>query len=105
MQMKNDGNGTCYERASYQNVISENENNFVMQVKQGGTASKVTPIKDCIEIASRPQNYQQLKNKGGFAAMNSAAGCNDSTMTSSHGILIVILGLITKIISYFDILL
>ena len=99
------GNGTCYERASYQNVISEHENNFVMQVKQGGTASKVTPINNCIEISSRPQNYQQLKNKGGFAAMKSGARCNDSTMTSSHGVLIVILWLITKVVSYFDILL
>ena len=99
------GNGTCYERASYQNVISEHENNFVMQVKQGGTASKVTPINNCIEISSRPQNYQQLKNKGGFAAMKSGARCNDSTITSSHGVLIVILWLITKVVSYFDILL
>ena len=103
--MENDGNGTCYERASFQNVISEHENSFVMQIKQGGTASKVTPINDCIEITSRPQNYQLLKNKGGFAAMNSGAGCNDSTITSSHGVLIVFLGLITRVVLYFDILL
>jgi len=90
MIMENDGNGTCHDKTTYDNVITNHQKDYVIKVKTGGTAANVTPIRDCSEFISSTQNYQPLKNKGGYADMTNAANCNDSNINSSYGLLLVI---------------
>ena len=99
MMMENDGNGTCYGRENYQNVISEYENKYVVQIKPGGSATNVTPIRDCVEFASETGNYQELRNKGGLSAKITAAKCNAGNVTSAYAFLIVILVVVSSIVS------
>ena len=90
MIMENDGNGTCHDETTYDNIITNHQKDYVVKVKPGGTATNVTSIRDCTEFISPQQNYQPLKNKGGYADMNNAANCNDSNINSSYGLLLVI---------------
>ena len=97
--MENDGNGTCYGRDNYQNVISEHENKYVVQIKPGGSATNVIPIRDCVEFASEAGNYQELRNRGGFSAKITAAKCNAGNITSAYAFLGVILAVVSIIVS------
>lgn len=90
MIMENDGNGTCHDKTTYDNIITNHQKDYVIKVKPGGTATNVTPIRDCTEFILPPQNYQPLKNKGGYADMTNAANCNDSNINSSYGLFLVI---------------
>ena len=99
MLMENDGNGTCYGKENYQNVISEHENKYVLQIKPGGSATNVTPIKDCVELVSEAGNYQELRNKGGFSAKITAAKCNAGNITSAYAFLVIILVVVSSIVS------
>ena len=98
MIMENDGNGTCHDKTTYDNVITNHQKDYVVKVKLGGTATNVTSIRDCNEFISPQQNYQLLKNKGGYADMTNAANCNDSSINSSYGFFLVIFISISVII-------
>ena len=97
--MENDGNGTCYGRETYHNVISEHENNYVMQIKPGGTATNVTPIRDCDEFDSQAGNYQELRNNGGYSAWTSAAKCNNGNIKAAYSFLIVVLVVVSNTVA------
>ena len=99
MIMENDGNGTCHDKTTYDNIITNHQKDYVVKVKPGGTATNVTPIRDCTEFTLPPQNYQPLQNKGGYADMTNAANCNDSNINSSYGLfLIIFISIISVII-------
>ena len=66
--MINDGNGTCYDKTTYQTFVSQHEGKYVMQVKEGGSATDPKPISDCLAALREPAKFLELTNKGGYAA-------------------------------------
>ena len=76
--MENDGNGTCYDKTRYQYFMNENQDKYVMQVKEGGSATDAVPISDCATVIRQPARFQELKNKGGYAAKGGTSKCDAS---------------------------
>ena len=89
--MLNDGNGTCYDKTTYQSFISQHDDDYVFQVKEGGSASNPTQIDECANFTSSPKNFQMLKNKGGYAVKSGAQKCGASNITTSYAIIIVMI--------------
>ena len=86
--MLNDGNGTCYDKTTYQTFVSEHDDKYVLQVKEGGSAPNATRIGDCADIPSQPKTFQELKNKGGYAVRAGAHKCGASTIIISYSLII-----------------
>ena len=72
--MLNDGNGTCYDKTTYQSFIARHQDKYVMQVREGGSDMEAKPISDCtIELQEKPLSIQELKRKGGYALKDGAS--------------------------------
>ena len=86
--MINDGNGTCYDKTTYQTFMTQHENKYVMQVKDGGSATDPTSIRNCTPKFREPTKFQELKNKGGYAARDGGASkCASAKLVISSIIL------------------
>ena len=76
--MMNDGNGTCYDKTTYQSFMTQHESGYVMQLKEGGSAVDAETITDCTSLLKSNDavkaNYQELKNEGGYAAKDDSGG-------------------------------
>ena len=87
--MINDGNGTCYDKTTYRTFIAQHEDKYVMEVKEGGSATDTSPISACTSTHRELSKFQELENKGGYIAKESKS--SSSTLNISNIILIMII--------------
>jgi len=82
----NEGNETCRDKSTLKTFMSQNQNKYVMQVKEGGTATNAKPIMDCSSVLREgaiATKYQEVNNKAGYAVKSdtgSASGINKSAI-------------------------
>ena len=81
--MENDGNGTCYDKTSYQDFIAQNQEKYVLKIKEGGSATKANQINDCASYLRQPKKLKQLKNMGGYASRSATSKCDASKIIIS----------------------
>ena len=90
--MINDGNGTCHDKTTYLSFISQHEDKYVLQVKEGGSAPNATQIGDCAyipgDLHSQPTKFQELKNSGGYGVRSAGLKCGASTIIVSYSLMI-----------------
>ena len=93
--MENDGNGTCYDKTSYQDFVAQNQEGYVLKVKEGGSATNANQINDCASYLRQPKELKQLKNLGGYASRSATSKCDASTILISSITMIPICLLLT----------
>ena len=81
--MENDGNGTCYDKTSYQAFVIQNQERYVLKVKEGGSATNANQINDCASYLRQPKELKQLKNMGGYASGSATSKCDASKVVIS----------------------
>ena len=81
--MENDGNGTCYDKTSYQDLVTQNQEKYVLKIKEGGSATKANQINDCASYLRQPKKLKQLKNMGGYASRSATSKCDASKIIIS----------------------